>query len=154
MSTAGQPLKRAVLEQLLPVVSNDAGDPKTAASLQTFVSAHIPMESEREQRRRRDKVLELRSLFLDWIKATCHAKNLPAEVVAVAGGEVYIMGRYKLNVHEPGADIDLCCVVPVHISREDFFTSFHDTLRQHPKVKDLASAASAHVPIMSFALDG
>jgi poly(A) polymerase Pap1 len=45
-----------------------------------------------------------------------------------AGGEVYIMGSYKLNVHEPGADIDLCCVVPLHISRQDFFTSLYSTL--------------------------
>lgn len=45
-----------------------------------------------------------------------------------AGGEVYIMGSYKLNVHEPAADIDLCCVVPLHISRTDFFTSLHATL--------------------------
>eukprot|EP00624_Nannochloropsis_granulata_P001252 evm.model.NODE_16051_length_12503_cov_36.466129.3 len=154
MSTAGQPLKRAVLEQLLPVVSNDAGDPRAAASLQEFISAHIPIESEREQRRRRDKVLELRSLFLQWVQDTCRAKNLPEEVVAVAGGEVYIMGSYKLNVHEPGADIDLCCVVPLHVAREEFFTSFLEKLRSHPKVKDLACAASAHVPIMSFALDG
>lgn len=45
-----------------------------------------------------------------------------------AGGEVYIMGSYKLNVHEPAADIDLCCVVPLHISRDDFFTSLYSTL--------------------------
>jgi hypothetical protein len=39
------------------------------------------------------------------------------------------MGSYKLNVHEPGADIDLCCVVPMHVAREDFFASLYETLR-------------------------
>lgn len=39
------------------------------------------------------------------------------------------MGSYKLNVHEPAADIDLCCVVPMHVSRDDFFSSLHETLR-------------------------
>ena len=43
--------------------------------------------------------------------------------------QVYIMGSYKLNVHEPGADIDLCCVVPMHVGREDFFGSLQETLR-------------------------
>lgn len=42
----------------------------------------------------------------------------------------------------------------MHIAREDFFTSFHDRLKAHPKLTDLASAANAHVPIMSFNLDG
>lgn len=113
--------------------------------------------------------------------------------------QVYIMGSYKLNVHEPGADIDLCCVVPIHVGREDFFGSLQETLRYfffggvglagqgagrvgvtvapayqpphitnnpnpfqhhqqrkraHPRVKDLSAAATAHVPIMSFSLDG
>lgn len=43
--------------------------------------------------------------------------------------QVYIMGSYKLNVHEPAADIDLCCVVPMHVAREDFFSSLYETLR-------------------------
>ncbi len=106
-------------------------------------------------------MLEFRQLFLEWVQRVCRAKNLPEEVVAVAGGEVsfssflflvrgffvdvlptppstthhntpqqvFIMGSYKLNVHEPGADIDLCCVVPMHVQRDEFFTSFYETLR-------------------------
>jgi poly(A) polymerase Pap1 len=47
----------------------------------------------------------------------------------VVTGQVYIMGSYKLNVHEPAADIDICCVGPSLITREDFFLSFYEVLR-------------------------
>ena len=43
---------------------------------------------EHPKQRRRDRVLEFRQLFLEWVQRVCRAKNLPEEVAAVAGGEV------------------------------------------------------------------
>ena len=36
-----------------------------------------------------------------------------------------------------GADIDTLCVVPRHVDRSDFFSSFYELLKAHPDVKDL-----------------
>lgn len=96
----------------------------------------------------------MRAIFIEWIKSVCKHKKLPEEIQFNAGGEVYIMGSYKLGVQEPGADIDLCCVAPRHCSREDFFTSLYQILRRDPRVKDIVLAKDAYVPVMSFDLDG
>lgn len=46
----GVPLKRAVLEQVMPVVPNVVGDPDINDKLLQFVDKNIPIESEKEQK--------------------------------------------------------------------------------------------------------
>src|SRR6266852_9598212 len=46
------------------------------------------------------------------------------------------------SVHGPGSDIDILCVSPKHIEREDFFTHFEPMLKEidgaaHVTVRDL-----------------
>ena len=36
-----------------------------------------------------------------------------------------------------GADIDTLCVVPKHVSREDFFLILYDSLKERQEVKEL-----------------
>ena len=44
------------------------------------------------------------------------------------GGKVVSYGSYKLSVVDKESDLDLLCVVPKHVSREDFFTNLYDQL--------------------------
>ena len=55
-----------------------------------------------------------------------------------AGGKVYTFGSYRLGVHTPESDIDTLCVVPKHVSREDFFDVFEPMLRESPDVTEVA----------------
>jgi hypothetical protein len=43
-----------------------------------------------------------------------------------------------LGVHGPGSDIDTLCVVPKHVSREDFFELFETMLRETEGVTEVA----------------
>lgn len=54
----------------------------------------------------------------------------------------------------PNADIDTLCVVPRHVSRDDFFETFHEILSQCPEVTDLTSVREAFVPILKFKFSG
>jgi hypothetical protein len=50
MSKVGVPLKRAVLEQVMPVVPSVVGDSDINDKLLHFIDKNIPIESEKEQK--------------------------------------------------------------------------------------------------------
>jgi poly(A) polymerase len=65
------------------------------------------------------------------------AQGLPEPVVNAAGGEICTFGSYRLGVHGPGTDIDTLCVVPKHVSRDDFFDVFEPMLREMEGVTEV-----------------
>lgn len=69
------------------------------------------------------------------------------------GGKIYTFGSYRLGVCNKGADIDSLCVVPRHIDRADFFTSFCEILRQQPEVSELRAVEEAFVPVIKMSFD-
>lgn len=77
-----------------------------------------------------------------WIRDTSVARNMPPNVAEAVGGKIYTFGSYRLGVHHKGADIDALCVVPRHIHRSDYFTSFFEMLKQQPEVTDLRVSQS------------
>ncbi|OLL26528.1 Poly(A) polymerase [Neolecta irregularis DAH-3] len=80
--------------------------------------------------------------------------NLDEHMAKEAGGKIFTYGSYRLGVYGPGSDIDTLVVVPKHISREDFFTTFEPLLRDRPEVTELAGVPDAYVPIIKFKWDG
>lgn len=80
---------------------------------------------------------KLNALVKQWIKETSIARNMPPNVAEQVGGKIYTFGSYRLGVHHKGADIDALCVVPRHIFRSDYFSSFFDLLKQQSEVTDL-----------------
>lgn len=62
---------------------------------------------------------------------------MPPNVAEQVGGKIYTFGSYRLGVHHKGADIDALCVVPRHIYRSDYFTSFFELLKMQEEVTDL-----------------
>ena len=80
---------------------------------------------------------KLNALVKQWIRDTSIARNMPPNVAEQVGGKIYTFGSYRLGVHHKGADIDALCVVPRHIYRQDYFTSFFDLLKMQEEVTDL-----------------
>jgi poly(A) polymerase len=88
-----------------------------------------------------------------------------------AGGKIFTFGSYRLGVHAPGSDIDTLCVVPKHVSREDFFDVFEPMLKEldgvtecsvRHAVRSIMSSTNetvqgvpeAYVPIIGAKIDG
>jgi poly(A) polymerase len=58
------------------------------------------------------------------------SRGLSEAAANAAGGKIFTFGSYRLGVHGPGSDIDTLCVVPKHVSREDFFDTFEKILSE------------------------
>jgi poly(A) polymerase len=69
------------------------------------------------------------ALVKKFVKEISLKNGLSESAANSAGGKIFTFGSYRLGVHGPGSDIDTLCVVPKHVSREDFFETFEAMLR-------------------------
>ncbi|XP_008208561.1 poly(A) polymerase type 3 [Nasonia vitripennis] len=111
-------------------------------------------ESEEELNHRMEILSKLNALVKQWIRDTSIARNMPPNVADQVGGKIYTFGSYRLGVHHKGADIDALCVVPRHINRSDYFSSFFDLLKSQMEVTDLRAVEEAYVPVIKMNFDG
>ncbi|KAJ8678749.1 hypothetical protein QAD02_014536 [Eretmocerus hayati] len=111
-------------------------------------------ESEEELNHRMEILSKLNALVKEWIKDTSIARNMPPNVAEQVGGKIYTFGSYRLGVHHKGADIDALCVVPRHINRSDYFTTFFELLKAQYEVSDLRAVEEAFVPVIKMNFDG
>ena len=66
------------------------------------------------------------------------SRGLSEATANAAGGKIFTFGSYRLGVHGPGTDIDTLCVVPKHVSREDFFDVFEGMLKEMDGVTEVS----------------
>ena len=83
-------------------------------------------------------------LVKKFVRKVSLARGLSEPAANAAGGELYTFGSYRLGVHGPGTDIDTLCVVPKHVSREDFFDVFEPMLRETEGVTEVSVGRSRH----------
>jgi poly(A) polymerase len=80
----------------------------------------------------------LAALVKSFVKTVSLARGLSEAAAETAGGKIFTFGSYRLGVHGPGTDIDTLCVVPKHVSREDFFDVFEGMLRNTEGVTEVS----------------
>jgi poly(A) polymerase len=84
----------------------------------------------------------LAALVKSFVKTVSLARGLSEAAAEAAGGKIFTFGSYRLGVHGPGSDIDTLCVVPKHVSREDFFEVFEGMLRNTEGVTEVSVSHS------------
>lgn len=72
---------------------------------------------------------KLNELVKEFVRRVAVEKKIPQHLHASLGGKIYTFGSYRLGVHTREGDIDTLCVVPSHVSRADFFSTFYDMLK-------------------------
>jgi len=159
-----------VVTPALPVVDSSypsLSDIEFNRILSSYVSSEVLLESKSGIQKRERVLNELSIICREWIKSVCKRLELPEDIIAGAGGELFTSGSYRLGVHEPGADIDTIVVAPRMCSREDFFgrsnlnidqdrdpDSLAERTRKHPAVTNFTSVEGATVPILKFEWEG
>ena len=78
------------------------------------------------------------ALVKRFVRTVSLSRGLSESAATTAGGKIFTFGSYRLGVHGPGTDIDTLCVVPKHVSREDFFEVFEPMLREAEGVTEVA----------------
>eukprot|EP00118_Oscarella_pearsei_P007994 m.40240 g.40240 ORF g.40240 m.40240 type:complete len:617 (+) comp32930_c0_seq18:98-1948(+) len=142
------------LTSALSTAQPKAKDFEMTTKLEDFLRGFGIFESEEELEHRISVLGKLNELVREWIVDLSRQKNMPENMVKRMTGRVYTFGSYRLGVHTKGADIDTLCVVPRHMERTDFFSSFQEKLREHKAVKDLRAVEDAFVPVMKMVFNG
>jgi poly(A) polymerase len=73
-----------------------------------------------------------------FVRTVSVTRGLSEAAANAAGGKIFTFGSYRLGVHGPGDDIDTLCVVPKHVSRDDFFEVFEPMLREVEGVTEVS----------------
>ncbi|XP_057319290.1 poly(A) polymerase type 3 isoform X2 [Microplitis mediator] len=154
-TTTTSPNSRSLgMTSAISVAEPKPSDLARTNELREALKPYNVFESEEELNHRMEILSKLNALVKQWIKETSVARNMPSNIAENVGGKIYTFGSYRLGVHHKGADIDALCVVPRHIYRSDYFTSFFDLLKQQKEVTDLRAVEEAFVPVIKMNFDG
>ncbi|KAJ6515348.1 Poly(A) polymerase central domain-containing protein [Mycena sanguinolenta] len=82
------------------------------------------------------------------------SRDLSEAAAVAAGGKILTSGSYRLGVHGPGSDIDALCVVPKHVSRDDFFEVFEPMLMEMDDVSEVSVVPNGYVPFIKAKISG
>ncbi|KAJ6560277.1 polymerase [Mycena capillaripes] len=111
-------------------------------------------ESDEESRRREIVLGRVAALVKKFVCTVSMARGLSEAAATAAGGKIFTFGSYRLGVHGPGSDIDTLCVVPKHVSREDFFDVFEPMLMEMEGATEVSGVPDAYVPIVKAKISG
>ncbi|KAI9000742.1 polymerase [Trametes punicea] len=140
-----------------PPISTNESSPREKEVTSTLMEELLRQgvfESEEESKRREIVLGRLAALVKKFVRRVSLARGLSESAANAAGGKIYTFGSYRLGVHGPGTDIDTLCVVPRHVTREDFFTIMEDMLREMEGVTEVSGVPEAYVPIIKTEISG
>jgi hypothetical protein len=89
------------------------------------------------------------ALVKRFVRSVSISRGLSEAAANAAGGKIFTFGSYRLGVHGPSSDIDTLCVVPKHVSREDFFEVFEPMLREAEGVMEVSVRTNHIIPSSS-----
>ncbi|EKM79958.1 hypothetical protein AGABI1DRAFT_113202 [Agaricus bisporus var. burnettii JB137-S8] len=111
-------------------------------------------ETEDESQLREIVLGRVAQLVKKFVHKVALLRGLSESAADSAGGKIFTFGSYRLGVHGPGSDIDTLCVVPKHVTRDDFFEYFEPLLRELDGVTEVAGVPEAYVPVVKTKISG
>ncbi|TEB37088.1 polymerase [Coprinellus micaceus] len=138
----------------ISVAESNPREKEVTVTLMEELRRQNTFESEEEARTREIVLGRVAALVEKFVTKVGLSRGLSESAAAAAGGKIFTFGSYRLGVHGPGSDIDTLCVVPKHVSREDFFDVFEPMLKVLEGVTECSGVPEAYVPIIKSKIDG
>ncbi|KAG2129001.1 Poly(A) polymerase [Suillus clintonianus] len=127
---------------------------EVTATLMEELRRQKTFESMEEARLRETVLGRVAAVVKKFVYEVSLSRGLSEAAANAAGGKIFTFGSYRLGVHGPGSDIDTLCVVPKHVSREDFFEKFEPMLREVEEATEVSGVPEAYVPIVKAKISG
>lgn len=153
-SFSEQPVRKYGVTDPISLSKPSDHDIKSSEALIATLRAADFFEEEEDARKREIVLGKLSVLVREFVRKVGQQQGMPDGLAAQTGANIYSFGSYRLGVHAQGADIDTLCVVPNHVSRDDFFTTFYDMLKKVDAITELTKVPDAYVPVMKMEFDG
>ena len=119
------------------------------------LETHGSYESEEGLLKRKELINELDILVKQWIRSVSLSKGIGWKYVEQVGGKIVTYGSYRLGAVGKEGDIDILCVAPQHIDRNDFFNSLYSLLERRTRdVTELRCLSEAFVPVIKMKFNG
>ncbi|KAK2890373.1 poly(A) polymerase type 3-like [Channa argus] len=147
------PKKYGITSPISEDLPEEADLNRTKTLTETLKSYNI-FEDELELQNREKTLKKLELLYKEWLKEISEEMNVPEFVSENIGGRIIPFGSYHLGVQLKGSDIDVLCVGPGYLQRNDFFTSFYEKLKAQEEVKKIRAIKQAFVPVIKLSYDG
>ncbi|KAJ1919599.1 polynucleotide adenylyltransferase [Mycoemilia scoparia] len=147
------PILHASKYGITPPISLSESSPEELRATESLIRALREagqFESEEESRQREVVLGQLDKLVQEFVYKASLKKKYPEKVARECTGKIFTFGSYRLGVHGAGADIDTLCVVPAHVTREDFFDIMLGLLKERDDVEDLTPVPEAFVPVIKM----
>ncbi|KAL4117154.1 hypothetical protein PRIC2_012602 [Phytophthora ramorum] len=129
-------------------------EPSAVQTFGDFVDAISPTDALAARMHKLQVLKQLSDLLTKWVKMVGRERELSEEHITLTKGSLFLAGSYRLGLDDPNSDIDAVCVVPWHVTHDDFFGSFCRLLEHTPGVSHLAPVPNAYVPLISLSFLG
>ena len=133
--------------------SNQASNCRNATLIEELRSEGC-FEDDSEMIHRLQVLKSLNQFVTKWIRDLSMKRNLSATSENVDAFYTYTFGSYRLGVNDKSSDIDVLCITPDFINREDFFDSFYSLFHDQTEVVGLRKIVQAFVPVIKMIYDG
>ncbi|CAB4303008.1 unnamed protein product [Prunus armeniaca] len=124
--------------------------------LEKFLIEEAGVHESKEEATKGEQVLQrIEQIVKDWVKQLTSSRGYTELMVEDANAIIFTFGSYRLGVHHPEDEIEMLCVGPSYVNRdEDFFFILQNILAEMEEVTELQPLPDARIPVMKFKFDG
>ncbi|KAI9304691.1 Poly(A) polymerase [Cunninghamella echinulata] len=104
--------------------------------------------------KRQEVLKKLDIITKKFVYEVCLKKGMNELIAKGTNGIIRTYGSYQLGVNAEDGDIDVLCILPSKVTREDFFDHLYGLISKEPSVEKLTAVIDSFVPVIKFVFDG